>query len=134
MMKKSIVTVLGITLSALAAVVTSCTNDEVIASAERHVGKVGFGFSVEQMEGDGAVNTRAAAIVSQVMDGSGDSPVYLTTATTGYVNGRISGSSAATKGVSIENAASFYDNFGLFIYEYDATSNWDAAADRKSVV
>ena len=126
MMKKSIVTVLGITLSALAAVVTSCTNDEVIASAERHGGKVGFGFSVEQMEGDGAVNTRAAAIVSQVMDGSGDSPVYLTTATTGYVNSRISGSSAATKGVSIENAASFYDNFGLFIYEYDATSNWDA--------
>ena len=125
-MKKSIVTVLGITLSALAAVVTSCTNDEVIASAERHGGKVGFGFSVEQMEGDGAVNTRAAAIVSQVMDGSGDSPVYLTTATTGYVNSRISGSSAATKGVSIENAASFYDNFGLFIYEYDATSNWDA--------
>lgn len=126
MMKKSIVTVLGITLSALAAVVTSCTNDEVIASAERHGGKVAFGFSVEQMEGDGAVNTRAAAIVSQVMDGSGDSPVYLTTATTGYVNSRISGSSAATKGVSIENAESFYDNFGLFIYEYDATSNWDA--------
>ena len=126
MMKKSIVTVFGITLSALAAVVTSCTNDEVIASAERHGGKVGFGFSVEQMEGDGAVNTRAAAIVSQVMEGSGDSPVYLTTATTGYVNSRISGSSAATKGVSIENAASFYDNFGLFIYEYDATSNWDA--------
>ena len=126
MMKKSIVTVLGITLSALAAVVTSCTNDEVIASAERHGGKVGFGFSVEQMEGDGAVNTRAAAIVSHVMEGSGDSPVYLTTATTGYVNSRISGSSAATKGVSIENAASFYDNFGLFIYEYDATSNWDA--------
>lgn len=125
-MKKSIVTVFGITLSALAAVVTSCTNDEVIASAERHGGKVGFGFSVEQMEGDGAVNTRAAAIVSQVMDGSGDSPVYLTTATTGYVNSRISGSSAATKGVSIENAESFYDNFGLFIYEYDATSNWDA--------
>lgn len=127
-MKKSIVTILGITLSALAAVVTSCTNDEVIASAERHGGKVAFGFSVEQMEGDGAVNTRAAAIVSQVMDGSGDSPVYLTTATTGYVNGRISGSSAATKGVSIENAASFYDNFGLFIYEYDATSNWASAA------
>ena len=126
MMKKSIVTVFGITLSALAAVVTSCTNDEVIASAERHGGKVGFGFSVEQMEGDGAVNTRAAAIVSQVMEGSGDSPVYLTTATTGYVNSRISGSSAATKGVSIENAASFYDNFGLFIYEYDASSNWDA--------
>lgn len=125
MMKKSIVTVLGITLSALAAVVTSCTNDEVIASAERHGGKVGFGFSVEQMEGDGAVNTRAAAIVSQVMEGSGDSPVYLTTATTGYVNSRISGSSAATKGVSIENAESFYDNFGLFIYEYDASSNWD---------
>ena len=125
MMKKSIVTVLGITLSALAAVVTSCTNDEVIASAERHGGKVAFGFSVEQMEGDGAVNTRAAAIVSQVMDGSGDSPVYLTTATTGYVNSRISGSSAATKGVSIENAASFYDNFGLFIYEYDTKSNWD---------
>lgn len=128
MMKKSIVTVLGITLSALAAVVTSCTNDEVIASAERHGGKVGFGFSVEQMEGDGAVNTRAAAIVSQVMEGSGDSPVYLTTATTGYVNSRISGSSAATKGVSIENAASFYDNFGLFIYEYDASSNWASAA------
>ena len=128
MMKKSIVTVFGITLSALAAVVTSCTNDEVIASAERHGGKVGFGFSVEQMEGDGAVNTRAAAIVSQVMEGSGDSPVYLTTATTGYVNSRISGSSAATKGVSIENAASFYDNFGLFIYEYDATSNWASAA------
>ena len=123
-MKKSIVTVLGITLSVLAAVVTSCTNDEVIASAERHGGKVGFGFSVEQMEGDGAVNTRAAAIVSQVMEGSGDSPVYLTTATTGYVNSRISGSSAATKGVSIENAESFYDNFGLFIYEYDANSNW----------
>ena len=128
MMKKSIVTVFGITLSALAAVVTSCTNDEVIASAERHGGKVGFGFSVEQMEGDGAVNTRAAAIVSQVMEGSGDSPVYLTTATTGYVNSRISGSSAATKGVSIENAESFYDNFGLFIYEYDATSNWASAA------
>ena len=127
-MKKSIVTVLGITLSALAGVITSCTNDEVIASAERHGGKVGFGFSVEQMEGDGAVNTRAAAIVSQVMDGSGDSPVYLTTATTGYVNGRISGSSAATKGVSIENAESFYDNFGLFIYEYDASSDWSSAA------
>ena len=115
MMKKSIVTVLGITLSALAAVVTSCTNDEVIASAERHGGKVAFGFSVEQMEGDGAVNTRAAAIVSQVMDGSGDSPVYLTTATTGYVNSRISGSSAATKGVSV-TTNTFYDNFGLFIY------------------
>lgn len=128
MMKKSIVTVFGITLSALAAVVTSCTNDEVIASAERHGGKVGFGFSVEQMEGDGAVNTRAAAIVSQVMEGSGDSPVYLTTATTGYVNSRISGSSAATKGVSIENAESFYDNFGLFIYEYDASSDWSSAA------
>ena len=127
-MKKSIVTVLGITLSALAGVITSCTNDEVIASAERHGGKVGFGFSVEQMEGDGAVNTRAAAIVSQVMDGSGDSPVYLTTATTGYVNSRISGSSAATKGVSIENAESFYDNFGLFIYEYDASSDWSSAA------
>lgn len=124
MMKKSIVTVLGITLSALAAVVTSCTNDEVIASAERHGGKVAFGFSVEQMEGDGAVNTRAAAIVSQVMDGSGDSPVYLTTATTGYVNSRISGSSAATKGVSVETNT-FYDNFGLFIYEYDANSNWE---------
>ena len=123
MMKKSIVTVFGITLSALAAVVTSCTNDEVIASAERHGGKVGFGFSVEQMEGDGAVNTRAAAIVSQVMEGSGDSPVYLTTATTGYVNSRISGSSAATKGVSVETNT-FYDNFGLFIYEYDANSNW----------
>lgn len=123
-MKKSIVTVFGITLSALAAVVTSCTNDEVIASAERHGGKVAFGFSVEQMEGDGAVNTRAAAIVSQVMDGSGDSPVYLTTATTGYVNSRISGSSAATKGVSVETTT-FYDNFGLFIYEYDANSNWD---------
>lgn len=123
-MKKSIVTVLGITLSVLAAVVTSCTNDEVIASAERHGGKVGFGFSVEQMEGDGAVNTRAAAIVSQVMEGSGDSPVYLTTATTGYVNSRISGSSAATKGVSVEKNT-FYDNFGLFIYEYDASSNWD---------
>ena len=127
MMKKSIVTVLGITLSALAAVVTSCTNDEVIASAERHGGKVGFGFSVEQMEGDGAVNTRAAAIVSHVMEGSGDSPVYLTTATTGYVNSRISGSSAATKGVSVETNT-FYDNFGLFIYEYDASSDWSSAA------
>lgn len=127
MMKKSIVTVLGITLSALAAVVTSCTNDEVIASAERHGGKVGFGFSVEQMEGDGAVKTRAAAIVSQVMDGSGDSPVYLTTATTGYVNSRISGSSAATKGVSVETTT-FYDNFGLFIYEYNASSDWASAA------
>ena len=127
MMKKSIVTVFGITLSALAAVVTSCTNDEVIASAERHGGKVGFGFSVEQMEGDGAVNTRAAAIVSQVMDGSGDSPVYLTTATTGYVNSRISGSSAATKGVSV-TTNTFYDNFGLFIYEYNASSDWASAA------
>ncbi|MGN1230007.1 MAG: fimbrillin family protein [Prevotella sp.] len=126
-MKKSIVTVLGITLSALAAVVTSCTNDEVIASAERHGGKVGFGFSVEQMEGEGAVNTREAAIVSQVMDGSGDSPVYLTTATTGYVNSRISGSSAATKGVSV-TSDSFYDNFGLFIYEYDASSDWASVA------
>lgn len=126
-MKKSIVTVLGITLSALAAVVTSCTNDEVIASAERHGGKVGFGFSVEQMEGDGAVNTRAAAIVSQVMEGSGDSPVYLTTATTGYINSRISGSSAATKGVSV-TTNTFYDNFGLFIYEYNASSDWASAA------